>query len=240
MEKLPLVYMNMPKAACTTIKNLMFYLEYGHFLENPLSIHKQIKSGKYLVNFKSPDKLRELIGKKKMAFTFVRDPLARAYSCFIEKIYYKSPFSFGRVRSWLQNNYLMRLPANPETIAPEKDYDAGLHRDNFMRFLAFIEDNLSGKTPIRKDPHWLPQKVIMDSFSGNITLDFVGRVENFAYDMSYIFDVLKIDDRMPIEKRFNEGPLPPYSLNEIADTDIKSMVRRIFEIDYRAFGSFQR
>ena len=35
----PLVYVNMPKSGCTTIKNLLYRIDSGSFLDDPLTIH---------------------------------------------------------------------------------------------------------------------------------------------------------------------------------------------------------
>ncbi len=236
MEKYPVIYLNMPKAACTTIKNLMFYLEYGHFFDDPLAIHKAINSWKYLVNFRSPENLNHLIRQRKFSFSFVRDPIAKAYSCFIEKIYYVTPYSFHKIRAWLVKNYSLRLPEENKT---DQLYDNAMHRDNFKKFLSFVEDNIAGKTPIRKDPHWSPQKHILDRHAENISLDFIGKIEHYTKGMSYVLDVIGVEDRLILDKRFNEGPPPPYKLSEIADAEVKSIAQRVYEKDYVAFGLFQ-
>ena len=34
-----LLYLNMPKSACTTIKNSLYFMESGVWLEDPLTVH---------------------------------------------------------------------------------------------------------------------------------------------------------------------------------------------------------
>ncbi len=41
VQNLPLIYVNMPKSGCTTIKNLLHRIDRGTFLADPLTIHRR-------------------------------------------------------------------------------------------------------------------------------------------------------------------------------------------------------
>ena len=41
VPSLPVVYVNMPKSGCTTIKNILHRLDSGAFLAEPLTIHER-------------------------------------------------------------------------------------------------------------------------------------------------------------------------------------------------------
>src|SRR5688572_12325279 len=44
-RNLPLIYLTIPKCACTTIKNLLYRLETGEVFAQPLAIHKMMRDG---------------------------------------------------------------------------------------------------------------------------------------------------------------------------------------------------
>ena len=91
----PLVYANMPKSGCTTIKNLLYRIDSGAFLDDPLTIHGRPE---LMVHWKAQPEAIERRLKTDLVFTFVRHPLKRAYSCFNEKIHFRSIYSFGKAR----------------------------------------------------------------------------------------------------------------------------------------------
>jgi hypothetical protein len=234
LEKYPLIYMNMPKSACTTIKNIFYKLEYGSFCEDPVAIHRQIQNGSALVGRAHPALLRDKVRQRKLAFTFVRDPVERAYSCYIEKIHFVSPYSFRAVRKFLIRHRGVKLPAEDSPV----QVDLETHKDNFLKFLEFVRDNIHGKTRVRKDPHWLPQASMVANCPGGIILDFIGRVSTYKRDMAYILNSVGYEDLAILEMRFNEGPKPPFRFAEAVDQRMNEMAREIYKADYKAFGSF--
>lgn len=232
MRRYPLIYLNMPKCACTTIKNIMQFIDCGSYIDDPLTVHRKINRGEILVSYKNMDELLNSIKNKRMAFTFVRNPLNRAYSCFIEKIYYISPYSFPRIGRHIIQNYGMA----PIVGHTDNGISAEVMNDSFKKFLLFVRDNIVGKTSIRKDAHWALQKSIIDRFSRVVSIDLIGRVEHYKRDMSYVLECIGIENPILLSTRFNEGPPPPYSLDEIMSDDIKALAEEVYEQDYLAFG----
>ena len=41
VESLPILYVNMPKSGCTTIKNILHRIDSGGFLADPLTVHRR-------------------------------------------------------------------------------------------------------------------------------------------------------------------------------------------------------
>lgn len=238
----PLVYVNIPKTGCTSIKCLLYYIDNNKYPEDPNYIHRDIRKGLALISKNNPDLLFERIRQSKFIFTFVREPLRRVYSCFMEKIFFIHKFSFSAVREILIKDYNFNLP-DPITIQKivsagwdNTDYGTKIHRHNFKLFLRFVEKNLNGGTPnIRKDAHWAIQSDMLITFQKNIAVDFVGRLETFAEDFAFVIKKVQYDGDIDINRKFNEGPSFYIKLDDILDDEIIDISQRIYEKDYKFF-----
>jgi len=82
-RKHALAYLTLPKSACTTIKNILYFLDNGEYYRDPVSIHGD---GIALLKWNSPIRINieAAIRNRKVVFTFVREPFSRAYSAFNE------------------------------------------------------------------------------------------------------------------------------------------------------------
>ena len=221
-----IIYANMPKAGCTTIKNMIYYIDNGDFYPLPLDIHSDanaLMKGKH-----NPILMEDKIKNRKLVFTMVRHPYKRVYSCFNEKIFYQSPHSFGKIRIFLQKEYKLNFL--------EQNYTLEKHIDNFEKFLIFLKQNLNSNTIIRKDPHWIPQSNLLASMAKDLNIDFVGRIERFQQDMSYVFSFVNTEVDLSI--KFNEGPKPPFKYDEIISDKILSLLEEIYIKDLERFGYY--
>ncbi len=226
-SRYPLVYFNLPKCACTTIKNLMYVLEYGEAFPQPLDVHKPIATGNALIGRHEPDRLLTAMASRRLSFTFVRHPLKRAYSAFNEKIFHESEHSFRGLRNGvLRARWGIQFPARLDS------YSADDHAENFARFLEFVAANLAGETDVRQDPHWLPQSLLLHRQRKRGEIDFVGRLERYAEDMAFVLrsvGVAAVDDLLNL--RFNEGLPPPYPYREVLTDRVLDLGRCIFDDD---------
>ena len=219
----PLVYANMPKSGCTTIKNLLYRIDSGGFLDDPLTIHGR---SDLMVHAKAqPDEIERRL-KTDIVFTFVRHPLKRAYSCFNEKIHFVSFYSFGKARDFIAREYDATFTDTPSLEQ---------HRSNFKRFLKFAEDTADKSNGFRRDPHWSPQTTVLAGPLRWRMLDFIGRVEAFDVHMDAVLALAgrRRDFETP---RMNEGPPPPWRYEEVIDDEIRAIGRRFFADDLRNFG----
>lgn len=220
-------YVSVPKAACTTIKNLMYIMDNGRQLDDPLTIHK---SGALLtVNGKSPD-YRERMQNTNVVFTFVREPAARIYSCFNDKVATDHAYNFSWLRARLEKHFGYEHPRPGEQLTVQK------HSDNFLRFLAFVRLNLVGKTRLKVDGHWNLQSKLIFGKSMTKTPDFIGRVERFNEGMKLVLDYGKYKQPLDLSLRFNEAPRPPFALHEVLSDDALRLIEDIYERDYIVFG----
>ena len=228
-------YLNMPKAACTSVKNILYFLHNGSWYADPLHIHKAIRyhsavlSGEAYLEHRS-----KLLAAEKpwLNFTFVRNPGPRAYSAFVEKIWAAGPYAFPGIRRYLVSIGSLSLdPLNPSHI-PEKEIVA----ENFLAFLDFVAANLAGKTPFPANAHWCVQSTRIEQSRGARKIDFVGRVERFSDDMNFVLRRGGYNGPNLVDKRFNEGPRPPFTLSEIMNAQIADRLWDIYSEDYSALG----
>ena len=183
----------MPKSGCTTIKNILHRFDGGAFIADPPTIHK--RKDLLVRADREPGEIRRRLGGDPV-FTFVRHPLRRAYSCFNEKVHFQTPYSFPRVRATIGADYGARFETAPS---------ADLHRENFKAFLRFSRDSFEGRNALRRDPHWCPQTMVLQSVRRWRVIDFIGRVERFDAHLKLAFGLagVALDFEVP---RMNEGP----------------------------------
>jgi len=214
----------MPKSACTTLKNFLYFVDHGVFFKDPLEIHNS-QGDVLLTQYHHKIELSQKI-KKCLVFTFVREPLRRSYSCFNEKIFYKGKYSFTNVRDYIATTYDANFDEPP---------DINLHRHNFKMFLKFVQDSISGANGWRRDAHWMPQAFVLRRCEQYRHADFIGRVERFDRDFRLLAKATGIDEHIVLPA-LNEGPAPPFPYSQILDDEICGMGRVIFADDYRLFG----
>lgn len=218
----PVVYLNIPKAGCSTIKNCLYYIDNQKWLSNPLDIHRL-----YPKELKSIFDMNQIRSKHEFfSFTFVRHPLKRNYSLYQEKILQKTPYSFpDKVFNILEKKYGIDL-VSESTLE--------LERSNYYKFLCFVEDTVTKKLSMPADPHWKPQYdiLVQERYRG---VDFVGKLENFAQDFRFVLD--KIGVAEPLEnKRFNENAKKDFNYTQVLTPKIIELGNEIYKKDFEYFG----
>jgi Sulfotransferase family len=223
VQSLPILYVNMPKSGCTTIKNILYRIDSGAFLADPLTVHK--RKDLFIGPDRTPDELARRL-RSDLVFTFVRHPLKRAYSCFNEKVHFETKYSFGGARQCIADDYGGHFVATPSLEQ---------HRANFKAFLRFARDSFKGENGWRRDPHWCPQSMVVNNVRRWRAIDFIGRVENFDAHLKTVMGLAGIsyDFETP---RMNEGPPPPFRYEEVLDDEVRSLGRALFASDLRIFG----
>jgi sulfotransferase famil protein len=221
-----LVYLNIPKSACTTIRNIMYYLDSGSYLEDPLAIHVNRQTLLRALEDRE-EVLRRLEGHH-LTFTFLRNPGRRIYSCFVDKIHNVDRRYFGRIREYLIKYYGLKFD-DAESVRLD------VHRKNFAGFLRFIGDNLSGKTDIRKNYHWQLQQRIIAFGTRDVPLDFIGLVEKLPLHFKRVLKRAKVDLDIGAIPKFNESTEINISLDEIANDEINNLMGKIYEPDFKLY-----
>lgn len=223
----PISYINVPKSACTSIKNIMYTMDTGLAYPDPLAIHADQNC---LLKGRKPNpEYNEAARNVRFRFTFVREPLARCYSAFNEKIFHQGIYSFAAYRSLLAERYNAAFPKAGEP------YSAQQHSDNFLRFIEMVADTESGAHDIKVNLHWQPQSKILRRWRMQKVIDLIGRVEKFEEGMTYVLSASGFKGSIDLKTRFNEGPPPPYSFKEIETAEIRQRLYDVYESDLRDF-----
>jgi hypothetical protein len=230
-ERVPLVYLNIPQSGSTTIQNHLHCMAWGHYPAAAQDIHQNAALRR---SREDSDATHELISRQvhggAFVFTFVRDPGRRAYASFNEKIFHAGRHSFVAIARELQASWGVRLHLEGQTPTLTE------HRENFGRFLGFVEASLAGKTGIRRDPHWCPQGPMVTQYKRFMTVNYIGKLENFPADMAEVLHRAGVH-RIP-DVRFlpwRHAP-PPYPFDEVLDTRIQTQLDRLYGMDYINFG----
>ena len=160
----------------------------GHL---PLYWYEQQFPGEYAESFK---------------FSFVRDPLERAYSAY----------------AYLRGNQLpQRDRAAHQLVYQFRDFDdfvdRWLHPDNLQRQL-----------------HFVPQVAFLCDSLGHLGLDFIGRQENLEADFQTLCEHLGISGQLPhlnASRQRQAGPA-----RDFCSTRTRRLVRRAYQRDYQLLG----
>jgi hypothetical protein len=155
-----LMYLAVPKAACSTILSVLQWHEVGgndqlvppdpHDMESSPLVAPFTDMALFDTAMKSDEFLR---------FSFVRDPYARALSGYLEKC-------CGREGA--RRIYLPKLGYRPDAFI------------TFRRFLEIVRE----QRPSQMDVHWAPQTYLLSL--GRVAYDFLGRVERLETDLASV------------------------------------------------------
>jgi hypothetical protein len=154
------------------------------------------------------ERLAAMLDGEAFRFTFVRDPLRRAESAYLNRIV-QMPQYEGRVK--LQR--VLGLPEDPAGhLTPEQ-------------FVAALE----ASDPLTMNAHWRPQHINL--MHPLVTYDHIGRLETFADDLGQIQDALGLP-RMPPERRnvTDRRGGPPF------DEGLLRRLRWVYEADCDLYG----
>lgn len=151
------VFVEVPKAGCTTVKRLLQYAEVDGRVEDlPADVHRREQSP-----LQAPEEGNDLDylfgpGSDFFRFAFVRNPFTRSLSCYLDKI-------VGN--PWERD---IRLP------------QLGFSKDAYPTFVEFLEA-VAAQDERRMDIHWTPQSRLLSL--DTVSYHFLGRFEAFQADL---------------------------------------------------------
>jgi hypothetical protein len=221
MPKHRLIYISIPKAASTRIRATLSAMTAQRM--RSLKPHRRIKyRGPYGPRSMTVSSFFRLAtAADTLRFSFVRNPYARAVSCWADKFYGK-PLVAGDI---FVNFYLASrsevdrsLPAGADQTLPFRD------------FVLFA----SAMAKSRRDIHIQTQDDIL-SMPG-IKLDLIGRVESFGDDFARVLDhigageAVRRDAVIPV----NESHIDDWS--KYYTSDLADRIYRAYECDFDRFG----
>lgn len=158
------VYVNNAKAACSTVKWLLWKHAYekGEIQEEPVGSRVHLRD----LSIWGP--MDQTVLETAFIFSFVRNPFARVLSSYLDKVVLRSDGT-----------------SRPPGVALRKKF--GLSPGTELSFRDFLR-LIVRSHPAEDDVHWRPQ--FDNIFFNNVRLDYIGKVENFDQDISTIFSRL--------------------------------------------------
>jgi hypothetical protein len=231
------IYRVVPKCACSTIGQILFFSDNGHFFDGDihdatLGLHKWAREDSQSVIE------RAVKARKTFAFTCVRNPYTRILSSFFDKIcgIQRNGRRYrGNLVPLLAQKYGVDV-GGPDGSQPFDQVAS------FRRFLLFARDTIRWKKPMDPDIHW-------SSMAGHISTlianggryDAIFFTETFDAGMQGVLD--RITPRHPVVlsevPRFNEseghGPKRLHPVEDYFDDLSRHLMWEIYRRDFELF-----
>jgi hypothetical protein len=218
-----LFFLKNPKAACSTVLQLMHHHEHGHFAEvrhlhRMSAVQQGIRHANTLVAaLDDPNCVR---------FTAVRDPATRAVSGFMM-------FFSGAGAEVFKAEGRDKKAAKREAGMWELGYDpdGDMHR-NFDVFLDYVAMCFEASRE-HVNVHWRPQtlSIALD----NISYDHICRVENLRQDLNIVSDLVGFPLLPPGQEPPSVNQARRRSEFRVSDEQ-RRKIRALYADDYEAFG----
>lgn len=239
-ESQTLIYRVIPKAACSTIGQILFHGDHGSFFDG--DIH-DAKEGLWKWNgCADSDRARQTIidtVKAGEAFTFtcVRNPYTRILSAFFDKIcgIQRNGKKYrGDLVSMIEKHYEMDI-GGPE----QEEFD---QIAAFRKFLLFVRDTIKFRHPMHPDIHWAPVAGHASTLVRNGgAYQHVFATEDFNVGMAEVLEKRPLTHGVTLEDlpRFNEseghGPKRAHPVEDYFDDLANSIMTDIYRKDFSVF-----
>jgi len=236
-ESESMVYRVVPKCACSTIGQIMYYSDHGKFFDGDIhdaqdGLHKWAMEG-------SQAKITERVtAQKTYAFTCVRNPYARILSSFFDKI-----CGIQRNGNRYRGNLVPLLiqKYGIEVGSPEDDF-AFDQIKSFRRFLLFARDTIRFRKPMDPDIHWSAMSGHISTFIANGgRYDQIFWTEQFNEGMQTVLDHIEGPHPVILKDipRFNEseghGPKRAHPVEDYFDDLSMHLVYEMYKRDFVLF-----
>lgn len=231
-ESESVVFRVVPKCACSTVGQIMYYSDHGVFFDG--DIHDATTGLHKWAQDDSQSVIKENVkAHKSYAFTTVRNPYSRILSSFFDKI-----CGIQRNGKRYRGN-LVPLLIQKYGIEVEGDFD---QIKSFRRFLLFARDTIRFRKPMDPDIHWSAMSGHISTFIVNGgTYDSIFSTEKFADGMQHVLDAIDTPVKVDLATipRFNEseghGPQRAHPVEDYFDDLSIHLVREIYKRDFDLF-----
>ncbi len=236
-ESESMVYRVVPKCACSTIGQIMYYSDYGRFFDG--DIH-DAEDGLHKWAHEASQPLIEanVQAHRSMTFTCVRNPYTRILSSFFDKI-----CGIQRNGRRYRGNLVPMLTQKYgiDVGTPENGFEFD-QIQSFRRFLLFARDTIRFRRPMDPDIHW-------SSMSGHVSTfvlnggryDRIFWTEDFNTGMQDVLEQVETAHPVTLEDipRFNEseghGPKRAHPVEAYFDDLAMHLVYEIYHKDFDLF-----
>lgn len=231
-----MVYRVVPKCACSSIGQIMYYSDHGEFFDG--DIH-DAQSGmhKWAMDESQQAITRNVQGHKSFAFTCVRNPYTRILSSFFDKIcgIQRNGRRYrGNLVPLLVQKYGIEVGEPPDF-----EFD---QIQSFRRFLLFARDTVRWRKPMDPDIHWSAISGHVGTFVANGgRYDHIFFTEKFNEGMQQVLDRVETPVKVDLGKvpRFNEseghGPKRAHPVADYFDDLAMHLVYEMYHRDFELF-----
>ena len=227
-----MVYRVVPKCACSSIGQIMFFSDHRRFFDG--DIHDATEGIAKWSQEHSQDRISGAVrDHSALTFTCVRNPYGRILSSFFDKI-----AGIQRNGKRYRGN-LVPMLTKRYGVQVEGDFD---QIKSFRRFLLFVRDTIRFRKPMDPDIHW-------SACSGHVSTlirnggryNYIFPTERFNDGMKHVLSQVEtrhsIDvDTMP---RFNEsaghGPKQAHPIEDYFDDLSNFVMLEIYRRDFNLF-----
>ncbi len=232
-----LVYRVVPKCACSTIGQIMFYSDHGRFFDG--DIHDATEGlHKWAMEPSQPLIEANVTAHRAHAFTCVRNPYSRILSSFFDKIcgIQRNGRRYrGNLVPLLTQKYGIEVGGEDGT----RPFD---QIRSFRRFLLFVRDTIRWRKPMEPDIHWSAMSGHISTFIVNGgRYDSIFFTETFDTGMKAVLKKVKLPHRPDLKKipRFNEseshGPVRAHPVEAYFDDLSMHLMWEIYRKDFQLF-----
>jgi Sulfotransferase family len=232
-----MVYRVVPKCACSTIGQIMYYSDHGSFFDG--DIH-DAQSGMHKWAMEGSQKLinANVKSHNSYAFTCVRNPYTRILSSFFDKI-----CGIQRNGKRYRGNLVPLLVQKYgiEVGSPEDGFQFDQIK-SFRRFLLFARDTIRWRKPMEPDIHWSAMSGHISTFVVNGgRYDHILWTEKFNEGMQVVLDHIETPHQVVLNDipRFNEseghGPTRAHPVEDYFDDLSMHLMYEIYKKDFTVF-----
>ena len=236
-ESESMVYRGVPKCACSTIGQIMYYSDHGRFFDGDIhdagqGLHKWARED-------SQPLIRANV-KTGSAYTFtcVRNPYARVLSSFFDKIC-GIQRNGRRYRGNLVPLLIQKYGIEVGGEDGREEFD---QIRSFRRFLLFVRDTIRWRRPMEPDIHWSAVSGHVSTFIVNGgRYDHIFWTEKFNEGMQVVLDNTRTPHEVDLSAipRFNEseghGPKRAHPVEDYFDDLSMHLVYEIYKRDFELF-----
>ena len=236
-ESESVVYRVVPKCACSTIGQIMYFSDHGRFFDG--DIH-DAKDGLHKWALDNSQKLisENVQHHASYSFTCVRNPYTRVLSSFFDKIC-GIQRNGNRYRGNLVPQLIQKYGIEVGGADGQSEFD---QIASFRRFLLFARDSIKFRKPMDPDIHWSAMSGHVSTFIVNGgRYDKIFWTEQFNDGMQDVLDAIETRHTVALKKvpRFNEseghGPKRAYPVEAYFDDLSMHLVYEMYKRDFEVF-----
>ncbi|MCP3899602.1 MAG: sulfotransferase family protein, partial [Desulfobacteraceae bacterium] len=208
------IYVETPKVGCSTIKDTLqrMELDYPELVRDSIEEIHLREYSPLLRPSQTCGLDRLLLDPDYFVFCFARNPYTRLLSAYLDKIVKNAD---------QKRNILIAMGEDPSELSKE------------ISFKEFV-DTVCEQSVSQMNPHWRVQ--YYQTIQDKINYDFIGRMENFENDCTYVFSKIRRDYADYYRSELRHSTNSAELLNQFYDGNLKEKVFNKYKIDFEYFG----